>query len=222
MSRRFSVPRPNFSDITVVLDRSGSMATIADDTVGGLNSFVEDQKKHPGEAVLSLYQFDDVYEAVHRAVPLPSVPPLTRETFVPRGSTALLDAIGRAIVETGDRLSSMAEHDRPSTVVFVVTTDGQENASKEYTKVKVNEMIAHQRDVYGWHFIFLGANQDAISTAASLSIPASNAMTYASNKMGTPMAYASASVGVSNLRSGSKEVFSDADRAAQRKAGAKH
>jgi hypothetical protein len=217
------VSKPDFSDITVVLDRSGSMASVADDTIGGLNRFVDDQKNHPGQAILSLYQFDDIYEAVHRAVPLPSVPPLTRETFVPRGSTALLDAIGRAIVETGDRLSAMPEYERPSTVVFVVTTDGRENASKEYTRDKVNEMIAHQRDVYGWHFVFLGANQDAISTAAALSIPAANAMTYAANRVGVAAAFGATSRGVANLRAGNKgAVYNTADREEQRKAGAWH
>lgn len=144
------------------------------DAEGGLNRFVEDQKKLPGEAVFTLVQFDNEYEFVHRAVPIAQVPHCS---LVPRGSTALLDAVGRAIVETGERLAKMAESDRPGLVVFVILTDGQENSSREFSKSKVQEMISHQQDVYKWQFIYLGANQNAFAEAGDLGIVGSIANT---------------------------------------------
>lgn len=166
--------RKDLSDLTVVLDRSGSMHVCQSDAEGGLNRFVEDQKKRPGEALFTLVQFDTEYEFVHRAVPIGKVPHCS---LVPRGNTALLDAVGRAIVETGERLAKMPEADRPGLVVFVIITDGQENSSREFTKTKVQEMISHQQDVYKWQFIYLGANQDAFAEAGDLGIAGSIANT---------------------------------------------
>src|SRR6185437_887189 len=120
------MPNPNFTDITIVLDRSGSMEVIADDTVGGFNQFLKEQKKVPGKALLTLVQFDHEYQFVHQAVPIGSVPLLTRKTYVPRGSTALLDAIGRAINETGQRLAALPEPERPGNVIVMILTDGLE------------------------------------------------------------------------------------------------
>lgn len=162
--------RKDLSDLTVVLDRSGSMHVCQSDAEGGLNRFVEEQKKQPGEARFTLVQFDTEYEFVHRAVPIQDVPPCS---LVPRGNTALLDAVGRAIVETGERLAKMSEADRPGLVVFVILTDGQENSSREFSRAKVREMIAHQQDVYKWQFIYLGANQDAFAEAGALGIAGS-------------------------------------------------
>jgi hypothetical protein len=218
------MPRPDLSDITIVLDRSGSMSSVAADTIGGFNRFVADQKAAPGEARLTLVQFDNIYEPVHRGVPIREVPDLTGETFVPRGGTALLDAIGRAIGETGSRLGAMAESDRPGKVFFVVLTDGEENSSREFTRDRINEMIARQRDVYSWQFVFLGANQDAISAAASIGIPTANSMTYAHNAVGTADAFAALSWGthVNRAAPGGVAVafFNADDRAAQEKHGA--
>ena len=159
--------RAELTDITVVLDRSGSMQVCQSDSEGGLNRFIEDQKKQPGEAVFTLVQFDTEYEFVHRAIPIQTVPHCP---LVPRGNTALLDAVGRAIVETGERLSKMNEADRPGLVVFVILTDGEENSSREFTLEKVREMISHQQSVYKWQFTYLGANQDAFAEAGSLGI----------------------------------------------------
>lgn len=216
------MPKTNYSDITVVLDRSGSMKSIADDTIGGMNRFVDDQKKQPGEATYSLFQFDDIYEPVHRGIPLATVPPLTQETFVPRGWTALLDAIGRSINEAGSRFEAMPEHERPSVVIFVIMTDGMENYSKEFTRDKIASMISHQRDVYGWNFIFLGANQDAIAVAGEIGIASAMAMNYAANAGGVREVLQKTSGGIGLLRAaGAWRGYSDEDRKAQELLGAK-
>lgn len=186
--------RKDLSDITVVLDRSGSMNVCQSDAEGGLNRFVEDQKKLPGEAFFTLVQFDNEYEFVHRAVPIRNVPHCS---LVPRGSTALLDAVGRAIVETGERLAKMPEADRPGLVVFVILTDGQENASQEFSKKKVQEMISHQQGVYKWQFIYLGANQNAFAEAGDLGIVGSIANT---TELTQRVAFASASANTARMR----------------------
>jgi hypothetical protein len=210
--------RANFSDVTVILDRSGSMAAVADDTVGGFNTFLKDQQAAPGEAVLTVVQFDTEYEFVHRARPIRDVPLLTRRTFQPRGNTALLDAIGRAVIETGRRLEQMPEAERPSQVIVVVLTDGQENSSHEFTRDQVFRMIEHQRTVYNWTFLFLGANQDAIVEAGGLGIPAGAALTYAADSSGTARAYAAAARLTRAARSGSTDVeFTDEEREEQRR-----
>ena len=157
----------DLSEIVIVLDRSGSMSSCKTDAEGGLNSFIEQQKKQPGRALFTLIQFDTEYEFVHRAKPIGEVPHCP---LVPRGMTALLDAVGRGIAETGDRLSKMDEKDRPGLVVFVIITDGYENSSKEFTKERIKAMIQHQQDVYKWQFTFLGANQDAFAEAGGLGI----------------------------------------------------
>lgn len=212
--------RSDFTDISVVLDRSGSMASVATDTIGGFNTFLAEQKKQPGKATLTLAQFDDVYEVVHDGKPLAEVPELTSRTFVPRGSTALLDAIGNTINRTGKRLADMPDTERPGKVIVVILTDGFENASREFSKEKINEMIAHQRDKYQWEFVFIGANQDAIATAASYGIGAHSTMTYAANAVGTQHAFASVANLTSNYRAGRAAAFTEADRDAQKDAGA--
>lgn len=214
------MPRQDLSDITLVLDRSGSMTSIASDTVGGVARFIEDQRKAPGSANLTLVLFDHEYLPIHKAVPLGAVPPFTAELFVPRGATAMLDAIGRSIAETGERLSSIPEADRPSAVIFVIVTDGLENSSKEFTRPKVAEMIKHQQESYSWTFIFLAANQDAIAAASGIGIAPSNAMSYAANTGGVEHLYAVSSSNVRSARSGGPVAFSAADREAQRKHGA--
>lgn len=214
--------KSGYTDISIVLDRSGSMASVRDDTIGGFNSFLSDQKQAPGEATITLAQFDDVYNVVYSARPIADAPALDRQTFVPRGSTALLDAIGRTIEDAGKRLEAMPEDERPETVIFVIITDGEENASKEFRHDKINEMITHQRDVYNWQFVFLGANQDAITTASQLGVGAASAMTYAANSGGVAAAYCSISGSVSRHRAGlSRSVdFTEEDRERQRKVGA--
>jgi len=142
---------------------------VREDAEGGVNAFIEQQATEPGEALLTLVQFDMEYEFLHKGVPISQVP---KYKLVPRGMTALLDAIGRAINETGERLAKMAEQDRPGLVVFVVMTDGQENSSKEFSKADIKAMIQRQQDTYKWHFTFLGANQDAFAEAGEMGIAA--------------------------------------------------
>lgn len=154
--------KDNFTSINVVLDRSGSMGGFTGDTIGGFNTFLKEQKAVPGEALFTLALFDHEYTLIHDCVPIAQVPELTNTTYVPRGSTALLDALGRTITATGAKLAAMKEEDRPSKVLFVVITDGEENASREFIHAKIMEMIKHQTEVYKWQFIYLGANQDAI------------------------------------------------------------
>ena len=182
----------DLTDIVVVLDRSGSMQACKDDAEGGLNAFVEDQKKRPGRAVFTLVQFDTEYEFVHCGVPVAEVPPFT---LVPRGWTALLDAVGRAILETGERIAKTPESERPGLVAFVIITDGQENSSKEFTKDQIKQMIQHQTDVYQWQFTFLGANQDAFAEAGGIGITADKAAYFAAKKTRSAFDAASAKMG---------------------------
>lgn len=170
----------NLTDITLVIDRSGSMSSVLDDAQGGVNAFLAEQARQPGDALLTLVQFDTEYEFIHRGVPIRQVPPYELR---PRGSTALLDAVGRAVNETGERLAKMAEADRPGLVVFVVLTDGQENSSHEFTKAEIKKMIEHQQSVYNWQFTFLGANQDAFAEAGGMGIQAAGVANYALNKV---------------------------------------
>lgn len=200
--------KDSLTDITVVLDRSGSMATIADDTIGGFNKFLQSQKDAPGEAVLSLHQFDHEYLTVIDAKDIKSAKKLDHDSYVPRGYTALLDAVGRSVASTGERLKKMDEKDRPSKVVFVIITDGQENSSKEYTLPKVKEMIKHQREVYKWEFVFLGADQDAFLAGTGLGVAGVNTMTFAKNSIGTRSLYAATADNLTSFRSGTKRDLS--------------
>lgn len=174
------------TDITVVLDRSGSMGSIADDIVGGLNEFVRKQGEVEGEAQLTLVQFDDEYEVVHQHVPIREVPPLTRRTYVPRGSTALLDAIGRTINDLSARMDRLRPGDRPDQIVFAVATDGQENASRAFTRQQIFSMIRSREkaatldaDVKPrWEFVFLAANQDAIVEGGQMGFQAARSVDF--------------------------------------------
>ena len=160
--------KAGFTYIIMLLDRSGSMVSLREDTIGGFNSFVEEQRKVPGEAVLTLAQFDDKFKICYKALPLAEVPKLTEETFVPRGSTALRDAAARLMISAGQHLSTMKEEDRPENVIFVIITDGKENSSKETPAHILKEMIDLQTNVYKWQFLFLGANMDAALVAQDM------------------------------------------------------
>ena len=185
----------DLTDITLVVDRSGSMEAIRADAEGGVNAFLADQAKQPGQALVTLVQFDMEYEFIHRGVPVAEVP---RYELVPRGSTALLDAVGRAINETGARLAKLPEADRPGLVVFVVMTDGQENSSREFAKSQLKQMIEHQQSVYQWQFTFLGANQDAFAEAGSLGMAAAGIANFSPTKAGA--AYQATSDKVARMR----------------------
>jgi hypothetical protein len=187
--------RSDLTDITLVVDRSGSMQSIQEDAEGGVNSFVKQQAGEPGEALLTLVQFDTEYEFLHKGVPISQVP---KYELVPRGMTALLDAVGRAINETGERLAKMDEQNRPGLVVFVVMTDGQENSSQEFSKADIKAMIQRQQDTYNWHFTFLGANQDAFAEAGDMGIADAGVANFAMNKVAA--AYAVTGGKVSRMR----------------------
>ena len=203
------------TDITVVLDRSGSMASIAGDVIGGLNTFVRAQAQVEGEACFTLVQFDNEYEVVHAHVPVQDVPPLTDQTYVPRGSTALLDAIGRTIVATGARLAMMAEADRPQVVIFAVQTDGLENASREFSRQRVFDMIRHQEAHYAWQFVFLAADQDAIAEGDKMGFAAASALDYDKDSGGVRALYSVMDLKVEAMRRAraSKIDFDESDRA---------
>src|SRR5688500_13147998 len=172
------------TDVTVILDRSGSMEAIASDVIGGFNQFLTDQQRQPGDCRLTLVQFDDQYEVVYLARPIGDASRLTKNTFEPRGSTALLDAIGCTIDTTGTRLAALPEAERPHRVLVVIITDGEENASVDYTRERVFDMISSQQAVYGWSFLFLAANQDAIAAAATVGIGAQQSMNFAATGAG--------------------------------------
>lgn len=172
--------RTDLTDITMVIDRSGSMQSIRTDAEGGINSFIEQQKQEPGETLLTLVQFDTEYEFVHSGVPVKQIPAFT---LVPRGSTALLDAVGRAINETGARLAAMAESQRPALVVFVIVTDGAENSSREFTLDQIRTMVEHQQSAYKWQFTFLAANQDAFAAGGSMGIAQDGIAAYSMGKV---------------------------------------
>lgn len=205
----------NLTDITLVVDRSGSMQAIRADAEGGVNSFIAEQAKQPGEALLTLVQFDTAYDFVHCGVPIRDVP---KYELVPRGSTALLDAVGRAINETGERLSKMAEADRPGLVVFVITTDGQENSSREFSKAKIKEMIDHQQTKYNWQFTFLGANQDSFAEAGGMGIAAVGTADYAPQKAAAAWAGTAAKVARMRKQSAANETVSNAFTESERSA----
>ena len=183
---------PTYTDITMVLDRSGSMQSIKDDTIGGFDAFISEQRRLPGRCTVSLVQFDNLYEEVYTGRDLADVPSLT---LVPRGSTAMLDAIGRAVNATGARLAAMPEDERPATVIVGIMTDGLENASREFTYPMVKALIEQQEQVYGWTFMYMGANQDAIEVGASLGVARDRSLTYAGPKVAAAMGAYSASVG---------------------------
>ena len=196
----------DLTDITLVVDRSGSMASIRTDAEGGVNTFLTDQAEQPGEALVTLVQFDTQYEFVHKGVPVKQVP---RYHLVPRGSTALLDAVGRAINETGERLAKLPEADRPGLVIFVVMTDGQENSSQEFTKAQIKKMIEHQQSVYKWQYTFLGANQDSFAEAGSMGMAASGVANFSVDKVAHAWTGTSAKVARMRQQSMASEAISN-------------
>ena len=198
-------------EVVLVVDRSGSMMSMAKDMEGGMNSFISDQKNNPGKCNVTYYRFDTVIEKVLENQDVKSVGELKIE---PRGGTALFDAIGTAIQEVGQRLSKLNKSQRPDIVSLLIVTDGEENSSKEYTQAKVKEMIKHQEDVYKWEFVFLGANQDAFSNGQSFGFAGNKSMTYDNGGVGNVMKNLSAQT--SSLRDGTLTAgysFSAADRA---------
>ena len=175
----------NLTEIAFILDRSGSMAPVTEAAITGFNVFLRDQQKTEGQARLTLVLFDNEYLVPLDCIPVQEAVSLDTTTYVPRGSTALLDAIGTTIDRLGARISTMPEPDRPGQVIVAILTDGYENSSEKFTWKDISRKILEQTNTYKWQFLFLGANQDAIATAANLSIAAANASSYVADEIGT-------------------------------------
>ncbi len=188
------------AEIICIIDRSGSMQSIRSDAIGCFNAFLDQQKKEPGSARLTLVMFNSVYDVVLKRVPLEEVLDLTEETYVPMGTTALLDAMGKTIDSVATRLMETPEDKRPERVIFAILTDGQENASTSYTRSQVFEKISRHREANGWEFTFLAANQDAIVVGRSLGIPAADSHSFGATPDGIKAAYQTLSSEVSRKR----------------------
>ena len=179
----------NLTDIVCVIDRSGSMDAMRSDAIGGFNSFLKAQQQLPGDARLTVVLFNHEYHLHDDGIPLQEAKPLGETTYIPTGTTALLDAVGRTIDNVGVRLAATPEPERPGKVMVAILTDGLENASTDYSRDRVFEMIKHQREKYSWEFLFLAANQDAIATAGSLAIPRQAAATFQATGEGMQRAF---------------------------------
>lgn len=201
--------KKNLTELVFILDRSGSMAGLEADTIGGFNAMTQKQRKEPGEALVSTVLFDNETQVIHDRVPLDKVPALTQKEYYVRGCTALLDAVGRAIHHIGNVHKYAREEDRPEKTLFVITTDGMENASRRYTYDKVKAMIEHQREKYGWEFLFLGANIDAAREAARFGIRADRAANYHADHIGTEVIYEAVSEAVCQVRSCAAPLSAD-------------
>ena len=193
--------KQNLTELVFILDRSGSMDGLEDDTIGGFNAMLEKQKKEEGKAFVSTILFDDKTEVLHDRLPLDKVRPITEEEYYVRGCTALLDAVGGAIHHIGNIHKYARREGRPGRTLFVITTDGMENASRRYTAPQVRRMIERQKARYGWEFLFLGANIDAVETAGQLGIGADRAVNFHCDSRGTRLNYATVCQAVSAVRS---------------------
>ncbi|WP_411826318.1 vWA domain-containing protein [Luteolibacter sp. AS25] len=172
------------TELAFILDRSISMESIRTAAINGFNQFLRDQQNSPGQTKLTLVYFDSIVEVRHLSLPVAEILPLDLESYVPQGSTSLLDAIGRTIDKTGQRLSKLPEADRPDHVSIAILTDGEENSSTKYTWADIAKRIKHQTEKYQWEFLFLGANADAIATAGRMNIQMSNAAAYVADDAG--------------------------------------
>ena len=193
--------KKGLTELVFILDRSGSMSGLESDTIGGYNAMVEKQKKEPGEAIMTTVLFDDRYELLHDRINLRGITPITDNEYYVRGSTALLDAVGKTIYKIVNVQKHTAKDEQAERVLFVITTDGMENASREFSYERVKRMIEYQKRKYGWEFIFLGANIDAIATAKRFGINEDRATNYNADSKGTELNYAVISDTVSSLRS---------------------
>ena len=190
----------NITELVFILDRSGSMAGLEADTIGGFNSMIEKQRKEDGECLVSTVLFDNYSEVLHDRVKLSEIKPMTDEEYTVRGCTALIDALGGAIHHIGNVHKYARPEDVPAHTMFIITTDGQENASHKYTSDRVKQMIERQKERYGWEFLFIGANIDAVETAARYGIDKNRAVNYKADGQGTKILYASVAQAVCNMR----------------------
>jgi len=210
----------SYTHVSIILDRTGSMESIRDDTIGGFNVFLNENKQLPGSVTLTLVRFDsqDPYEVIHQFTPITEVPELTRETYVPRAATPLLDAIGRGINDLDQKLALLEDEGKPSGVVFVVITDGQENASKEFRKEQIVKMINEKQEKDDWQLVFLSADLESINDAREYGFRDRSVMSYDKSAGGSRSAWTSLSHSTRNDRRDQKMVFnfSDEDRDQQK------
>ncbi len=188
------------TELVFILDRSGSMSGLEKDTIGGFNSMIEKQKREDGQALVSTVLFDNESVVIHDRLPLDRVPPLTEREYFTRGCTALLDAVGGAIHHIGNVHKYARKEDVPEKTLFIITTDGYENASRRYDYEKVRQMIQHEKEKYGWEFLFLGANIDAAAEAKRFGISEDRAVTYKCDAAGTALNYDVISEAVCHVR----------------------
>ena len=193
--------KKNLTELVFILDRSGSMAGLEEDTIGGFNAMIRKQREEAGEACISTILFDNHSEVIHDRLPLDRVPALTRKEYYVRGCTALLDAVGEAVRHIANVHKYAREEDRPEKTLFVITTDGMENASRRYSYEQVRALIGEQKDRYGWEFLFLGANIDAAREAARFGIAQDRAADYHADRRGTGVVYEAVCDTVSDFRS---------------------
>lgn len=199
------MPKNDKTEIICVLDRSGSMNGIRDDCIGGFNAFIAEQKQVPGETNVTVMQFDDEFTMTHVGTPLAEVPPLDETTFVPRGSTALLDAIGRTINETEARLGKMPDEEQPGLVLVLILTDGHENASKEFNKGQIDKMVK-EHEAKGWEFMYLKAGPDSFAEAGAIGISARNYANVGASRKGMIGAFRAASNMAARYRAGGQSA----------------
>lgn len=191
--------KKNLTEIVFIIDRSGSMSGLEKDTIGGYNSFIQKQKQEEGEAVVSCVLFSNRSEVIHDRIPLDKVPPMTDKDYVPMGCTALIDAMGDAIKHIRNVHKYAREEDVPEKTIFVITTDGMENASRKYSAAEVKKLVEKQTEK-GWEFLFLAANIDAVETARSYGIAEDRAVNYNCDAAGTQLNYATVSAAVGTMR----------------------
>jgi len=194
------------TELVFILDRSGSMSGLEQDTIGGFNAMIEKQKKDPGQTLVSTVLFDNFSEVIHDRLPLDKVPAMTDREYYVRGCTALLDAVGGAIRHIGNIHKYARREDVPEKTLFVITTDGMENASRRYDYARVREMIRRQQEQYGWEFLFLGANIDAAAEAKRFGIREDHAANYHCDEEGTALNYEVLSEVIREVRTGGKPL----------------
>ena len=192
--------KKDLTELVFILDRSGSMSGLESDTIGGYNAMLKKQQQEAGEAVVTTVLFDDQYELLHDRINIKGIRPISAREYYVRGCTALLDAIGKTIQKIANVQQHTSEEERAEKVLFVITTDGMENASQEYSYQKIRALVEKQQKKYGWEFIFLGANIDAIAAAADLGISADRSANYHADSAGTQLNYEAVSDAVSDLR----------------------